>query len=131
VLLDPNLSATARRGTVRAAVDVLKRGLDQSVRCEATRLEQLALAELRAAGARPRRRRLTGIDSLTPAERRVVELAVGGMSNREIAQALFLSLRTVETHLTHAYQKLEIRGRSELALAVRADGRSEPAVATG
>jgi DNA-binding CsgD family transcriptional regulator len=55
---------------------------------------------------------------LTPAELRVAGLAAQDMSNREIAEALFVSLRTVETHLTHAYQKLEIGSRGMLAAAL-------------
>jgi DNA-binding CsgD family transcriptional regulator len=54
------------------------------------------------------------VDALTASERRVAEMAAAGMSNREIAQALFLTSRTVETHLAHAYQKLDITGRREL-----------------
>ena len=65
-------------------------------------------------GARPRRRRLSGADALTPAELRVAELAAAGHSNPEIAQALFVSLRTVETHLTRSYAKLGIAGREQL-----------------
>jgi DNA-binding NarL/FixJ family response regulator len=52
---------------------------------------------------------------LTPTERRVAELAAGGSSNKEIAQALFVSVRTVEAHLTHAYAKLGVRSRTQLA----------------
>jgi DNA-binding CsgD family transcriptional regulator len=55
---------------------------------------------------------------LTPGERRVADLAAGGASNREIAQALFLTTRTVEMHLTATYRKLGIRGRDELAGAL-------------
>jgi DNA-binding CsgD family transcriptional regulator len=74
----------------------------------------VALSELRAAGARPRRRRLTGRDALTVSELRVAELAATGATNREIAQALFLSQRTVEIHLTSAYSKLGISSRNDL-----------------
>jgi DNA-binding CsgD family transcriptional regulator len=70
--------------------------------------------ELRAAGARPRRAALAGVDALTPAEHRVATLAADGYNNREIAEQLYITRRTVETHLTHAFQKLDINGRSEL-----------------
>ena len=62
---------------------------------------------------------LTGLEALTPSERRVAELAAGGMSNPEIAQALFVTLNTVESHLRHGYQKLAISSRSQLPTALR------------
>ncbi len=61
---------------------------------------------------------MTGVGSLTPSERRVAELAAEGMTNREIAQALFVTLRTVQVHLTHSYQKLAIASREELPEAL-------------
>jgi DNA-binding CsgD family transcriptional regulator len=70
------------------------------------------------AGARPRRPRITGRDALTPAELRVARLAADGRSNREIAAELFLTPKTVETHLGRAYAKLAIHGRRELAQAL-------------
>ena len=90
------------------------------------RLEQ-ALAELDEMGspgwaeqarselARVGGRRRQEPGELTPAERRVVELAADGLSNKEIAQTLFVAVRTVEVHLKHAYAKLGIRSRSQLA----------------
>jgi DNA-binding NarL/FixJ family response regulator len=74
--------------------------------------------ELLVAGAKPRRRRISGPDSLTPAERRVATAAAGGATNREIAQNLFVSLRTVEMHLTNTYRKLGASSRTELATAI-------------
>jgi DNA-binding CsgD family transcriptional regulator len=62
-----------------------------------------------------------GADALTPSERRVAALAAEGSSNREIAQALFLSVRTIETHLGRAYTKLDIASREELAAALVAE----------
>jgi DNA-binding NarL/FixJ family response regulator len=62
---------------------------------------------------------LTGVEALTPSERRVAEMAASGTTNRGIAQALFVTLRTVEIHLTHTYQKLDIRSRDQLADALR------------
>jgi DNA-binding CsgD family transcriptional regulator len=77
-------------------------------------LARRARRELHAAGARPRRDALSGIDALTPAEHRVATLAAQGCSNPEIAQRLYITRRTVETHLTHAYQKLDITARAQL-----------------
>jgi DNA-binding CsgD family transcriptional regulator len=57
---------------------------------------------------------------LTPSERRVAQMAAAGLSNREIAQQLFVTARTVEGHLTHAYQKLRITSRAQLAEALAA-----------
>ena len=59
-----------------------------------------------------------GVESLTPSERRVAALAAEGQTNREIAQALFLTVKTVETHLSNAYRKLDIRSRRDLARAL-------------
>jgi DNA-binding CsgD family transcriptional regulator len=61
---------------------------------------------------------LTGLDPLTPSERRVAQLAAAGLPNREIAQHLFITARTVEGHLTHAYQKLDITSREQLPAAL-------------
>jgi len=77
-----------------------------------------AREELVAAGGRPRRDATRGLDALTPSELRVVELARAGQSNRQIAQALFVTRRTVENHLTSAYAKLGITARHELAVAL-------------
>ena len=75
-------------------------------------------SELYAAGARPRTTALGGVDALTASERRVAAFAAEGQSNRDIAQALFVTQRTVETHLTHAFRKLGIASRSALAAAL-------------
>jgi DNA-binding CsgD family transcriptional regulator len=114
------LGAALRRANQRtAAREPLRTGLDLAYRCGATRLAQRVRAELLAAGARPRRGALTGLEALTASERRVAELAAGGMSNPEIAQALFVTLNTVEGHLRHSYQKLSINSRRQLPAALR------------
>jgi DNA-binding CsgD family transcriptional regulator len=64
---------------------------------------------------------LTGPESLTPSEHRVARMAATGMANREIAQALFVTVKTVETHLGHVYAKLDICSRKELPSAISAD----------
>src|SRR5204863_2185305 len=70
--------------------------------------------ELLAAGARPRRAALTGPDALTAGERRVAALAADGLSSRQIAEHLFVTQATVETHLRHAFRKLNITSRANL-----------------
>jgi DNA-binding NarL/FixJ family response regulator len=100
------------------AREPLRRALDLAHRCGAAALEEHALTELRAAGARPRRRLASGAGALTPSERRVAELAAAGHMNREIAGALYLTLATVEYHLRHAYRKLGIASRTGLIAAL-------------
>jgi ATP/maltotriose-dependent transcriptional regulator MalT len=101
------------------AREPLRRALDLAHRCDATPLEERALAELHAAGARPRRRLASGAGALTPSERRVAELAAAGHKNREIADALYLTLTTVEYHLRHCYRKLGIVSRAGLDAALQ------------
>jgi DNA-binding CsgD family transcriptional regulator len=109
------LGSVLRRTNQRAAArDPLRRGLDLAERGGMLRLAHRARRELRACGARPRRSAVTGIESLTPAERQVADLAAAGHGNREIAQRLYVTRRTVETHLTHVFAKLGISGRPEL-----------------
>ena len=107
-----------RRNQPMAAREPLATGLDLAHRCGAVALAEAARAELVASGARPRRASLRGPESLTPAELRTAEMAATGMSNREIAQALFVSTKTVETQLSQAYAKLGIGSRAELAAAL-------------
>ncbi len=107
-----------RRDEGLAAREPLAAGLDLAYQCGAVALADTARTELVATGARPRRASLRGPGSLTPAELRTAEMAASGMSNREIAQALFVSTKTVETQLSQAYSKLGIGSRAELAAAL-------------
>jgi DNA-binding CsgD family transcriptional regulator len=111
-------AALRRAGQRKQACDALRRGLDLAARCRAENLADRAANELRAAGARPRRQRLTGRDALTASELRIAILAAKGLTNLEIAQASFLVKRTVETHLTSTYRKLGINTRDRLAEAL-------------
>jgi DNA-binding CsgD family transcriptional regulator len=114
-----DLGAALRRTNSRSEARAqLREAADLAQRCGAEALEERVLEELRVAGAKPRRRALSGADSLTPGEQRVARAAAGGASNREIAQELFVSLRTVEMHLTNTYRKLGIASRGELAGAI-------------
>jgi DNA-binding CsgD family transcriptional regulator len=109
------LRRAARRRESRASLD---EGLELSVRCGALSLAERARAELRAAGARPRSQPRGGVDALTASELRVAKMAAGGLTNREIAQALFVTTKTVEFHLRHVFQKLDISSRRELRSVV-------------
>lgn len=111
-------AALRRAGRRSQALDPLRRGLDLAYRCGAPPLAERAHRELVVLGARPRRPLLTGIGALTASERRVAEMAAEGMTNRQIAQSLFVTLRTVELHLTHVYQKLGIDAREQLGAAL-------------
>jgi DNA-binding CsgD family transcriptional regulator len=102
------------------AREPLRRALELATVCGAEPLVQRARAELHATGARPRREALSGAGSLTASEKRVAELAAQGRTNREIAQELFVTPKTIEVHLSNAYRKLGIRGRRELVGALAA-----------
>jgi DNA-binding CsgD family transcriptional regulator len=110
--LGEQLIRADRAGEAR---DPLRRGLDMAHRFEAVTLAGQARRALLTAGARPRRATLRGSDALTPSERRVAELAARGMTNREVADELFVTPKTVEAHLTQAFRKLEVSSRAELA----------------
>jgi DNA-binding CsgD family transcriptional regulator len=116
-------AATRRSGQPAKARDPLRRGYEVAVRCGARALSERAIQELGAAGARPRRTALSGAESLTPSELRVADLAAEGMTNRQIAQALFVTEKTVETHLGHVYPKLDITSRAELPPKLGRDDR--------
>jgi DNA-binding CsgD family transcriptional regulator len=113
-------SAVRRAGRRSEARSLLRRGHDLARECGGLALAERAGVELPATGARPRGQLTTGVDALTPSERRVAAMAADGLSNPQIAQALFVSLKTVETHLGHAYQKLGVHSRSELPDELRA-----------
>jgi DNA-binding CsgD family transcriptional regulator len=113
VLLD--LGATLRAaGQRKAARKPLLDALALAARCDAKTLERRAKTELAAIGVRPRTTDHTGLGSLTASELRVAELAAAGGTNREIAQTLFVTEKTVETHLGRAFRKLDISSRRRL-----------------
>ena len=103
-----------RAAQVKSARAHLREAMSLAVGCGAEGLVEAARAELVASGARPRRPRTTGVDALTAAERRVCLLAANGGTNRDIAQELFVTVKTVELHLTNSYRKLGIRSRRQL-----------------
>jgi DNA-binding CsgD family transcriptional regulator len=109
-----------RRGRRREARAPLRAGLELARTCGATGLAERAYGELRATGASPRKLIRTGADALTASERRVAGLAASGMSNKQIAQQLFVTVKTVESHLAQAYRKLEVSSRAQLAARLAA-----------
>jgi DNA-binding CsgD family transcriptional regulator len=114
-----SLGEALRRAGHRAeSREPLREGYELARQCGASALAETARTELRASGVRLRREALSGAESLTASERRIAKMATDGASNREIAQALFLTVKTVESHLTHTYRKLDIAGRSELGEAL-------------
>ncbi|HEU5003249.1 MAG TPA: AAA family ATPase [Actinomycetota bacterium] len=110
------LGAALRRSGQRAAArEPLAEALDLAVRCGGRRLAARAREELRATGARPRHAWRRGLEALSPGELRVVRLAAEGRTNREIAYELYVTLKTVEGHLSRAYTKLGVAGRPQLS----------------
>ncbi len=108
-------TALVDRQDMDEARGVLVQGANLASLCRAHRLVEVAGSQLRAAGARPRRLGSTGVDSLTPAELRAVHMAAANVTNRAIADELFVNVKTIEGHLSRAYRKLGITSRFDLA----------------
>ena len=108
-----------RRRQKRAARELLEQAAAAFERLEASLWADKARAELaRVSGRRPEGR------ELTETERRVAALVAQGLANKEVAAALFVTVHTVEAHLSRIYRKLEIRSRRELAGALEASGEA-------
>jgi DNA-binding NarL/FixJ family response regulator len=113
------LGALERRiGRPIEARTALRRALDLAETLDARPLIAQVKAEIRNAGGRPRRSALTGLRSLTPSERRVADMAATGRTNRQIAQELFVTPKTVEVHLSSCYRKLGVTRRDQLRHAL-------------
>jgi DNA-binding CsgD family transcriptional regulator len=121
--------ALRRDGRRSDARTPLREALQMADRMGAAPVAEAAREELRATGARPRRAAHTGVDALTPAERRVAQLAAERLTNPQIAQDLFVTTKTIQTHLAHAYRKLGIASRRELPSAL--GGGSESGAGDG
>jgi DNA-binding CsgD family transcriptional regulator len=111
-----SLQRRTRRPT--EARDPLRQALELAEVCGSPPLVESVRSELYATGARPRTTALGGVESLTARELRVATMAADGQTNREIAQALYVTPKTVEVHLSNAYRKLAIGSRRELAGAL-------------
>lgn len=119
-------TALRRSGHPAEARAPLHEGLDLAGRCGALVLAQRAHTELRAAGGHPRSPRHIGLEGLTPSERRVADMAAEGLTNKEVAQALFVTVKTVEMHLASVFRKLGIRSRSQLHDALTSGSSTGP-----
>jgi ATP/maltotriose-dependent transcriptional regulator MalT len=114
------LGRALRRDGRRAEARVpLREALELARRRGMARFAKHAREELQATGETVRRYAPIGVESLTPSERRVAELAAAGMTNRQIAQSLFVTVKTVEAHLSAAYDKLDIESRRQLPTALQ------------
>ncbi len=111
-------AALRRAGKPTEAREPLRRALELADVCGAQPLADQVRTEIYATGARPRTTALRGVRALTASERRVVDLAAAGQTNRDIAQTLYVTPKTVEVHLSNAYRKLGIRSRRELTRAL-------------
>ena len=112
-----------RRRKPREAREPLRDGLEIARRCGAVPLAERAHEELLASGARPRKMLHVGREALTPAELRVATMAADGLTNRQIAEELVVSSRTVEAHLAHVYSKLDVNSRRSLGAALATGDR--------
>lgn len=119
-------AAMRRQGERAAARGPLLRGRELAHRCGAHTVVRHATQELLASGARPRSIMRSGAESLTTSERRVAELAGAGLTSRAIAEQLFVTQKTVDTHLGNVYRKLDIPGRQHIAKALAESSGSVP-----
>ena len=116
------LGGALRRANQRAAArDPLMAALKLCRQMGATALAAEAETELAVTGSRRRGDSVWGPEALTPSERRVAELAMEGLTTREMAESLFVTPKTVEFHLRHIYQKLGVNSRDKLSAALRID----------
>jgi DNA-binding CsgD family transcriptional regulator len=117
-------SALRRAGRSSSARDPLRRALDIATEAGAEPLALRAVEELRATGSKPRRPRRTGLDSLTPTERRIADLVARQRTNSQIAHDLYVTTKTVEWHLSNAFHKLNVSSRQQLTAQLRSEERS-------
>lgn len=123
------LGALLRRsGSRTAAREALRAGLDLAARCGAAAHADRAHAELMATGSQPRRDRrvLAGPESLTAGEYQVAAKVANGLTDREIAQRLYVSESTVQHHLRNAFRKLDVSAHGYLAAALSIDSPPSP-----
>jgi len=126
-----DLGVALRREDQRSAArQQLLEALQLAQRCGSVWLEGIVRDELAALGTRPRHGAISGREALTASEARVARMAADGMTNKQIAQALFVTYKTVDTHLYRAYHKLGISSRRELGEALRSPSDPDTRSAT-
>jgi DNA-binding CsgD family transcriptional regulator len=113
-------AALRRDGRRSEAIELLRGADDVATHCGASALARRTREELGIAGAAGRQHAFSGTDALTPSELRIARMAADGRTNREIAEALFVTAKTVENHLGRTYAKLGIGSRTALAAALEA-----------
>jgi DNA-binding CsgD family transcriptional regulator len=106
--------AQAAAGDLKSARGQLRTAVDLAVRCGDLVAANEARCLLKRAGGRMPQSSTGRVDALTGGERRVAALAASGLSNKEIAEALFVTVRTVESHLSNTYRKLGVQVRTDL-----------------
>ena len=124
-------AAFARQGDTDLGRELLERAVTIYERLDAARDLARAEAVLRRSGIRrgrrgPRGRPRAGWRSLTPTERSVAELVAEGLSNPQIGDRLYVSRRTVQTHLAHVFAKLGLTSRAQLATVVTRHRGDQP-----
>jgi len=128
------LGERLRRARRRAeAREPLRSALEAFERLGAAPWSERARVELSASGETARRRDPYAAEQLTPQELQVALVVGRGATNKEAGAALFLSPKTIETHLGHVYRKLNVRSRTELAHLLGREGAltGAPALASG
>lgn len=108
-------AALTADGELAAGRLALRRALHVAGECSAEAMVHALRGALAAGGGRPPRERLTGGHALTDAERQVAELVASGLTNRQVAERLVVTAKTVEAHLSRVYRKLGVSSRTQLA----------------
>lgn len=126
-----DLGVLERRDNLSQARAHFYKALDLANQCNARRLISCLGEELKIAGAWPRRRAVSGPSSLTPSETRVALLAADGKNNREIAQDIYVTTKTVEAHLGNVYRKLSVKNRKEMKAVIESSSLGLPRSSAG
>ncbi|PZS24428.1 MAG: LuxR family transcriptional regulator [Pseudonocardiales bacterium] len=108
-------------GDRRSGREATRRAAELALECHATAMVDRLRARLTAGGGRPPRLRVSGVHALTPSERQVAQLTASALTNRQIAERLFVTEKTVEAHLSRVYRKMGVSSRTQLAVHLAAE----------